>query len=40
MDKKCMLEENKRCDNCLECDICDLDANKICDNCALCIDDE
>ena len=36
--KKCMLEENKICDNCLECHTCDLDPNKICDNCAKCID--
>ncbi len=36
--KMCMLEENKVCDNCLECNICDLDSNKICDNCAKCIE--
>lgn len=38
MRQKCMLEENKICDNCLECDICDLDSQKICDNCAKCIE--
>jgi len=36
--KMCMLEENKICDNCLECNTCDLDSSKICDNCAKCID--
>jgi len=35
-----MLEENKICDNCLECNFCDLYPGKICDNCAECIDDE
>lgn len=38
MPKMCMLEENKICDNCLECNTCDLDPDKICDNCAKCID--
>ncbi len=38
MKKMCMLEENKICDNCLECNICDIDPHKICDNCAKCID--
>ncbi len=36
--KHCMLEDNKICDNCCECNICDLDKKKICDNCAKCID--
>lgn len=40
MTKMCMLEENKICDNCLECDYCDLNPGKICDNCAKCIADE
>ena len=38
MQKRCMLEENKICDNCLECNTCDLNPNKMCDNCAKCID--
>ncbi len=38
MRKMCMLEENKICDNCLECNTCDLDPRKLCDNCAKCID--
>lgn len=35
--KYCLLDENKICDNCGECDRCDLDPNKICDNCCKCI---
>ena len=38
MKKMCMLEEDKICDNCLECNTCDVDPGKICDNCAKCID--
>lgn len=37
MKTMCMLEENKICDDCLECNKCDLDPNKICNNCAKCI---
>ncbi len=40
MKKMCILEENKICDNCLECNICDIDPEKICDNCAKCIEPE
>lgn len=36
--KKCIFDENKVCDLCNECNICDLDSNKICDNCGKCID--
>lgn len=39
MQKKCLLEDNKICDNCCECFICDLDPKKICDNCAKCLKD-
>ena len=35
--KKCILEENKICDNCCECFVCELDPTKICDNCAKCL---
>ncbi len=35
--KQCVLDENKICDRCGECDVCDLDANKKCDNCGKCI---
>jgi len=35
--KMCMLEDNKVCDGCGECDRCDLDPEKICDNCMKCM---
>ena len=35
--KYCVLDENKICDNCGECNVCDLDPNKICDNCMKCV---
>ena len=37
MVKYCVLEDDKVCDNCGQCNICDLDPNKICDNCMKCI---
>lgn len=33
----CELED-KLCNDCGECDLCDLDNEKICDNCCKCID--
>ena len=36
-EKRCVLDENKICDDCGECDRCDLDPNKICDNCMKCL---
>lgn len=35
--KMCMLEDEKVCDGCGECDRCDLDPEKICDNCMKCM---
>lgn len=35
--KKCVLDENKLCDDCGECDYCDLNPFKRCDNCGRCI---
>lgn len=35
--KMCILEENKICDDCGQCNVCDLDPTKICDNCMKCI---
>ncbi len=35
---KCLLEEDKICDNCCDCFACDLDPDKVCDNCAKCLD--
>ena len=37
MAKVCVLDENKLCDDCGECNMCDLDPNKICDNCMKCL---
>jgi hypothetical protein len=36
--EECVLYDDKICDGCGECDICDLDPNKICDNCGKCLD--
>ena len=37
-DKRmCLLDDNKLCDDCGECDRCDLDPNKLCDNCCKCL---
>jgi len=35
--KNCIFTDNKTCDNCGDCDICDLDPSKVCDNCGKCI---
>lgn len=37
--KKCILDNQKICDECGECDFCDLNPFKRCDNCGKCIDD-
>lgn len=37
MTKYCVLYEDKICDDCGECSVCDLDPNKICDNCMKCL---
>ena len=37
MTEKCILDENKLCSDCGECDKCDLSPEKICDNCGKCI---
>ncbi|MCL6609968.1 MAG: hypothetical protein K6T66_00350 [Peptococcaceae bacterium] len=36
--KKCILDEDKICDNCCDCFVCDIDPEKICDNCAKCLE--
>ncbi|NLM35295.1 MAG: hypothetical protein GX206_07630 [Clostridiales bacterium] len=38
MNKPCIFNKNKNCDDCSECDICDLDPNKICDSCGSCLE--
>ena len=37
MEKLCIMDENKICNDCGECSRCDLDPEKICDNCMKCI---
>ena len=37
MEKYCVLDETKICNDCGECSVCDLDPNKICDNCMKCV---
>ena len=39
VNKTCIFDDEKICDNCGECDRCDLDPNKICDNCGKCLDE-
>lgn len=34
----CVLDENKECIRCMECEMCDLNENKVCDNCGRCIE--
>ena len=36
-EKRCLLDEEKICDDCGECTRCDLDPNKLCDNCMKCV---
>ncbi|MDL2235562.1 hypothetical protein LJC07_05330 [Christensenellaceae bacterium OttesenSCG-928-L17] len=36
--KHCLLDENKICNDCLECERCDLNPDKLCDNCCKCIE--
>ena len=38
MEQRCVLDENKECDNGMECETCDLDPSKICDNCGKCLE--
>ena len=37
MTKYCVFDEDKICNDCGECSVCDLDPNKICDNCMKCL---
>ena len=36
--KRCILDDDKICDNCPECEMCDLNPDKVCDNCGKCIE--
>jgi len=35
--EECVLDDDKICDGCGECERCDLDHDKICDNCGKCL---
>ncbi len=37
-EKNCILYDNKICDNCGECNMCDLDPKKVCDSCGVCLE--
>lgn len=36
--RKCILDPEKTCIECGECNLCDLDPGKICDNCCKCLE--
>ena len=38
--KLCILDDEKLCIECHECDRCDLDPDKICDDCMRCVQSE
>jgi hypothetical protein len=38
-EKECLLDTDKECNDCGQCEVCDLDQTKICDNCCHCLDD-
>lgn len=35
--KQCVLDPEKLCNDCGECEVCDYDKDKICDNCGKCL---
>jgi len=37
LEKRCVLDDERYCNNCGECNMCDLDPNKVCDNCMKCV---
>jgi len=37
LEKRCVLDDFKVCNECGDCMKCDLDPNKICDNCMKCV---
>lgn len=36
----CVMEDDKICDRCGECEMCDLNPEKVCDNCGKCIESD
>ena len=39
MLRKCILDPEKTCIECGDCNMCDLDPGKICDNCCQCLNE-
>lgn len=39
-EKKCIFNDNKFCDDCGKCDVCDLDPTKKCNNCGKCLEEQ
>ena len=38
MSKNCIFNNNRICNNCGECEICELNSNKKCNNCGKCLE--
>ncbi|GAA0115661.1 hypothetical protein [Clostridium senegalense] len=38
MSKNCIFNENKLCNDCKECELCELDRKKVCNNCGKCLE--
>jgi hypothetical protein len=38
MNKLCVFNNNKFCNNCNQCNLCDLDNSKVCNNCGKCLE--
>lgn len=38
MSKNCIFNENKACNDCRECELCELDRKKVCNNCGKCLE--
>lgn len=40
MNKLCVFNIKKLCNDCNQCNLCDLDSSKTCDNCGKCLESE
>lgn len=40
MNKNCIFNSKKQCNNCGECEVCDLNPKKKCNNCGKCLEME
>ena len=38
LNGECVLDDDKICDGCGECEICDINPEKLCDNCGKCLE--